>query len=271
MRVFQRCFHCVLSILMLAMIACETSMHKCAAAEGAKPQAAEKPAEKPADKPITTASGPIGDLLRKWYAEGTAAGNIGDFYDNRDRGHSESGPRAVPPVAEVRVSRIELKVRMDWAAQRHVMPGIVFGNSSTSAGAHNGGSNPRMMYSHVQGLAVLYAQYTSNNLYIYPEHVDYDPGHNGAGGFGDLYPTNTPYLLISQGSSGSDQPFMQAVPYDAGGLPARREEDPGPARPAHAHDPDDLPHVEQAPERPRGVPDRPGPPDRVPRRQTSTP
>ncbi len=32
-------------------------------------------------------------------------------------------------------------------------------------------------------------------------------------GYGDLYPTNTPYLIISQGSSGSDQPFMRAIPF----------------------------------------------------------
>ena len=35
-------------------------------------------------KPITTARGELGDLLRKWYKEGTAAGNVGDWYDNRD-------------------------------------------------------------------------------------------------------------------------------------------------------------------------------------------
>jgi hypothetical protein len=44
--------------------------------------------------------------------------------------------------------------------------------------------------------------------------LDHDPGHNGVGdGYGDLYPTNTPYLLTSQGSSGSDQPFMRALPF----------------------------------------------------------
>src|SRR5262249_31146429 len=64
------------------------------------------------------------------------------------------------------------------------------------------------------GLALLHEQYVKNNIYIYPEHRDHDPGRNGPSeGFGDLYPTNTPYLFISQGSSGSDQPFMRAIPY----------------------------------------------------------
>lgn len=39
---------------------------------------------KPDDKPITTAKGEVGDLLRQWSKDGTAAGNVGDWYDNRD-------------------------------------------------------------------------------------------------------------------------------------------------------------------------------------------
>src|SRR5262249_38220536 len=75
------------------------------------------------------------------------------------------------------------------------------------------GSNPRSYYVRPSGIAFLYQQYRANNIYIYPEHRDHDPGHNGPDeGFGDLYPTNTPYLIISQGSSGSDQPFMHSLP-----------------------------------------------------------
>src|SRR5204863_8237323 len=92
---------------------------------------------------------------------------------------------------------------------------VTFGNSSTSAPAHLGGSNPRTAYTSARGLDMLYKQYRGNNLYIYPEHRDHDPGpprrmgenkkqsdhdagHNGRGvvrgeeGYGDLYPTNTP-------------------------------------------------------------------------------
>ena len=85
-----------------------------------------------------------------------------------------------------------------------VRPHVTFGNSSTSAPPQLGGSNPRSYYVFPFGLSFLYNQYTRNNLYIYPEHRDHDPGHNGKNdGYGDLYPTNTPYLIISQGSSGS--------------------------------------------------------------------
>jgi len=165
------------------------------------------------EKPIATAGGPLGDLLRKWYAEGTAAGNKGDSYDNRDRGHSGLDLRAHPQLSKVEYTDLDRRVGRDWAAQGAVLGGVVFGNSSTSSGVQQGGSNPRHFYTSPRGLAILAKQYAYNNLYIYPEHLDYDPGHNGNGGFGDLYPTNTPYLIASQGSSGSDQPFMHAVAY----------------------------------------------------------
>jgi hypothetical protein len=65
----------------------------------------EKPKPAPAAKPITTSKGPLGDLLRKWSAEGAAAGNDGDWYDNRDRGHSGLRHRSVPATEEGRVHR----------------------------------------------------------------------------------------------------------------------------------------------------------------------
>src|SRR6516225_466331 len=165
-----------------------------------------------AAKPITTASGKVGDLLRQWWKEGTAAGNVGDFYDNRDREHSPLNMTVYPQLQKITYSAEDLKFRRDWAAQGSVLPKVVFGNSSTSAPFLLGGSNPRHYYSSPRGLDILYQHYTHNNVYIYPEHRDHDPGHNGKGdGYGDAYPTNTPYLITSQGSSGSDQPFMHAV------------------------------------------------------------
>lgn len=168
----------------------------------------------PADMPpVTKAHGEAADLLKKWFAEGSAAGNIGDVYDNRDREHSGLDMNQFPQLKKFQYSKEELDKRLDWAFFGGVRQGIVFGNSSTSAGAYEGGSNPRRGYSVPQGLEILYRQYAGNNVYMYPEHRDHDPGHNGVNdGYGDLYPTNTPYVIISQGSSGTDQPFMRAVP-----------------------------------------------------------
>lgn len=204
----QRSGLVALALLLLMMTAVSA-----AAAPAAKPAAepSAKPAADPAAKPITAAKGPLADLLRRWAAEGAAAGNTGDWYDNRDRGHSGLDLAPYPQLAKVVYTDADRTARRDWAFQGRVLPQVVFGNSSTSAGVTSGGSNPRMAYSNPRGLALLYAQYTNNNLYIYPEHNDYDPGRGGSRGYGDVYPTNTPYLIISQGSSGSDRPFMRAV------------------------------------------------------------
>ena len=164
-------------------------------------------------KPITTIKSPAGDLLRQWWKDGSAAGNIGDYYDNRDGDHSPLSLGLYPQLLAVKYSPDDIKFKRHWAAQSVIHPAVVFGNSSTSAPPTLGGSNPRSYYCSARGLGFLAQQYIRNNIYIYPEHRDHDAGHNGKGdGFGDLYPTNTPYLLISQGSSGSDQPFMRAIP-----------------------------------------------------------
>jgi hypothetical protein len=166
------------------------------------------------NKPITTDRGELGKLLIRWYKEGTSAGNVGDWYDNRDGEHSPLDLRPYPQLRKVTYTDADVKARRHWALQPRVLPHVVFGNSSTSAPPQMSGSNVRTYYCSPDGLAILASHYTHNNLYIYPEHRDHDPGHNGVGdGYGDLYPTNTPYLITSQGSSGSDQPFMRALPF----------------------------------------------------------
>ncbi len=165
------------------------------------------------DKPITTVPGEAGDLLRRWWREGTAAGNVGDWYDNRDGGHSNLDTGPYPQLQRVVYSPDDIKQHRHWAAATVTRPAVTFGNSSTSAPPERGGSNVRSYYTHPKGLPFLYHHYTHANLYVYPEHRDHDPGRDGKGdGYGDLYPTNTPYLITSQGSSGSDLPFLRALP-----------------------------------------------------------
>ncbi|MCE9530532.1 MAG: hypothetical protein K8T89_05285 [Planctomycetes bacterium] len=180
----------------------------------AEPTAEEAKLAELRKKPITMTKGELGDLLTKWWKEGTAAGNVGDFYDNRDGAHSDLNTQPYPQLQRIVYTEDDIKTRRNWALTLFTRPHVTFGNSSTSAPPTAGGSNPRHAYSSSRGLSMLSQQYKGNNVYMYPEHRDHDPGHNGVGeGFGDLYPTNTPYMLVSQGSSGSDQPFMRAVPY----------------------------------------------------------
>lgn len=170
------------------------------------------PNEKP-PTPVVKGRGAVGDKLRQWYDEGSAAGNFGDLYDNCDRDHSNMRYGDF-----LQLSRIEydesIQGDVPFGLQLAFFHGgVVLGNSST---AHVGSpfwrSNARTAYVNPRAVALLYAQYRSNQIYVYPEHRDHDPGRDGVGdGFGDVFPANTPYLITSQGSSGSDQVFLDAV------------------------------------------------------------
>jgi tetratricopeptide (TPR) repeat protein len=163
---------------------------------------------------IVVGHGKAGDLLRQWYKEGTAAGNVGDFYDNRDGDHSNLACDQFPQLARLEYSPEAQVARAHYGHQASLFFNhVTFGNSSTAntAGPFWRGQ-ARFMYADPRKALLLYLQYVGNHLYMYPEHRDHDPGVDGeGGGYGDVSPVNTPYLIISQGSSGSDQPFMNAV------------------------------------------------------------
>jgi len=155
--------------------------------------------------PVTTRSDPVAQQVNEWFAAGTAAGNRGDFYDNRDSGHSRLNLSRYPQLQPVPYSEVERKQRRHHGPASKVHPFPTLGNASLAAPATNGGSLPRITYHTPRGLRVLQTAYFANNLYVYPEHQDHDPG------LGDLFPLNAPYLVISQGSSGSDRPFLRAL------------------------------------------------------------
>ena len=168
--------------------------------------------------PVTEMKDGVGDLLRQWFAEGTAAGNVGDFYDNRDEDHSTLERPLFPQLVfiEYRGEAASLGLNY-WLAERITHEGIVLGNASL---ARTTGplwrSIARTAYHQPESMKRLYTEYSTNKLYVYPAHQDHSPGRNGklgdkAGGYGDVFAVNTPYLIISQGSSGSDQPFVRAV------------------------------------------------------------
>lgn len=163
------------------------------------------PAPAPPPPVVTTRNDPAGKLVNRWFAEATAAGNLGDRYDNRDSGHSRLNLALFPQLQPVTYSPEELAQHRNQGPAGAILPFPTLGNASLSAPAANGGSLPRIIYFAPQGLRLLQTSYLSSNLYVYPEHQDHDPE------FGDLYPLNTPYLLISRGSSFSDQPFLEAL------------------------------------------------------------
>jgi len=166
------------------------------------------------NNPVTTRNDRVGKLLRKWYKEDTAAGNAGDFYDNHDSDHSNLSYKQYPQLTRIEYGEEIRKRNLHYGLQNHlVFNSVVLGNSST---AQTNGALWRSQARHAittpGGAAKLAIHYRANHLYFYPEHRDHDPGRNGkeGGGYGDVFPANTPYIVISQGSSGSDRVFMDA-------------------------------------------------------------
>ena len=157
---------------------------------------------------VTTRDDPVGRLLNEWYRDGTAAGLAALTYENRDGQHSPLNGALYP---QLQVFTHSAATGPDKGPAGRLRLGPVVGNCSMAAPAVSGGSLPRFYMMDPAGGKFLLLQYLANNLFVYPEHQDHDPGANGIGGYGDLFPGNTPALIISQGSSGSDQPFLKAV------------------------------------------------------------
>ncbi len=155
-----------------------------------------------------------GELIREWQKEGTAAGLFGILYDNHDRDHSDLPVKQFPQLTTVEYCDEAKGITLDHGSQFRLLFNLpTFGNSSTALTAGPfWRSQMRLAQVNGRAIALQYQQYANNHLYFYPEHRDYDPGRNGKDdGYGDVYPANTPYVITSQGSSGSDQPFLHAV------------------------------------------------------------
>ena len=149
----------------------------------------------------------VAQFLNRWYERGESAGNVGDFYDNRDRGHSGLVDGVFPQVTAVEYGEAAKSAGMNYGVSAPLyFNAITVGNSSTAINhAQFGRSQPRLIMTRPGLLRIASQQYANDHLYIYPEHRDHDPEK------GDLFPANTPYMLVSQGSSRSDKPFIEAA------------------------------------------------------------
>ena len=165
---------------------------------------------------VSTRGDAVAGLLNTWFAEGSAAGLAALTYENRDGGHSPLDTAAYP---QLQVFQHGPDTGPPTGPAVQVRPRPTLGNCSMAAPADQGGSLPRHYFSDPAGARFLAGQYLSNNFFLYPEHQDHDPGANGVGGYGDLLPANSPCLLVSQGSSLSDQPFLHALLAAAAALP----------------------------------------------------
>lgn len=177
--------------------------------DGLRDVAARFPA-RPSQRRLATQrvdTSPLARTLTLWRNTGRAAGNHGDLYDNRDRGHSKLNPASHPLLSFVEYDEAARAANWDYglnASLRFDAP--TFGNSSTAiVGAGHWRSQARLAMSRPASMARVARLYEANHLYVYPAHRDNGDHH------GDVFPANVPYLVCSMGSSGSDRPFLAAI------------------------------------------------------------
>ena len=158
--------------------------------------------------------------LRALLGSGAAAGNLGDVYENRDGLHSAPDLDRHPQVARVvrETDRGEPRPRhrsgpgyglagpLPWRAP-------TVGNASVAmTGGAYWRSVPRAaMTLDPAALGAAAEGYGANRLYVYPEHRDHDARGDHPGAGYDLLPANLPYWIVTQGSSGSDRPALNAL------------------------------------------------------------
>ncbi len=151
--------------------------------------------------------------LNLLHAAGRAAGNRGDFYENRDDDHAPLDLDRFPQLTAVEHAPEAHKAGyarglsegLALTAAGQVAPPLI-GNSSTALTEGPAWrSMPRLGLTDPGRPSELWREYASNQVYVYPEHKDHDPF------FGDVFPANTPYAIVSQGSSHSDEVALRSL------------------------------------------------------------
>ena len=148
-------------------------------------------------------------VARMSLAPGAGGGNAGDLYMNRDGGHSRLVVTNYPGLTEVKLDQVGRERHMDLDFPNIKFPYPVFGNCSR-AYLHEvfWRSMPRaMMTSDTRRLRTMSSLYLSNQIWVFPANADYPP----VGTNGDVFASVTPYWLVTQGRSWSDQYYLRVA------------------------------------------------------------
>jgi hypothetical protein len=152
--------------------------------------------------------GPAKNVLAASLADGTASGNAGDLYINRDGDHSRIDLKDFPLLSELRFEGEARKKGVDRAIPNTLYPGaVVVGNASLAIVSTNDSSSlVRTAMLEPYAMMSLQQCYLDNQFWVFPAHKDYNP----ATGL-DRFLGVTPCALMSVGSSGSDRYYVRAA------------------------------------------------------------
>lgn len=153
---------------------------------------------------VGTEPGAATAMVNRLYLAGKAAGLGHVIYDNRDADHSRLDLTQFPQLRETRYAP-EIRRSGRGLAGLFQFDTPVIGNASLAlTKGPFARSLPRAAMQSQVTARTAYELYASNHLYVYPEHRDHDRGRS------DRFLAQTPYMVISQGSSFSDRPFVKA-------------------------------------------------------------
>lgn len=147
---------------------------------------------------------------------GSAGGNVGDLYMNRDHLHSPNGRQALdafladyPGLTCVTLDREGRERGMDLDVPNMLFPYPVFGNCSRAmVSGPYWRSHPRsLMTTSLWRLKTMAKFYLSNQIWVFPSNADTPP----VGTNGDVFASVAPYWLTTAGRSWSDQHYLRAA------------------------------------------------------------
>ena len=155
-------------------------------------------------------------LLAGYLAKGTGAGNAGDLYVNRDRGHSHIVVSDFPHLTAVRYAPTARTFNVDVNHPNAFFGGhAVFGNISRGiTSGYFWRSMARASFTEPGLAARMDLLYRSNQFWVLPCVNDY-----GKPELGDVFPANAPFQCVSEGASWSDLPFLGAALNASAALP----------------------------------------------------
>ena len=139
-------------------------------------------------------------------ASGSPGGNAGDLYMNRDGRHSLLDIKNYPGLSSVQLDALGRTNRMDMSFPNILFPYPAFGNASLAMtmGPY-WRSLPRAMMTIESGLlGRMERLYLSNQVWVYPSHMDTAP----VGTNGDVFASIAPYWLTTAGRSYTDKPYL---------------------------------------------------------------
>lgn len=136
-------------------------------------------------------------------------GNEGDLYFNRDRGHSNLPIKEFPGLTPVSMGSAAKEKGVDLDFPNVSFPYPVFGNCSRALVAGPmWRSLPRaLVTSQAFRLKAMSHFYLSNQIWVFPVVNDCPP----LGKYGDVFASQTPYWIATQGRSWSDQYYLKAA------------------------------------------------------------